>query len=59
MSTKSEKVRDLLIAETGGKSYKAHKYSLDTTERSNFDYETENVWCKKMAETTKRLFLGI
>jgi hypothetical protein len=47
------KVRDLLIAETGGKSYKAHKYSLDITEHSNFDYETENIQWKKMAETTK------
>jgi hypothetical protein len=53
MPKKFEKVRDLLIAETGGKSYKAHKYSLDTTERSNFDYETENIQWKKMAETTK------
>jgi hypothetical protein len=53
MPTRFEKVRDLLIKETGGKSYKAHKYSLDTTERSNFDYETENIQWKKMAETTK------
>jgi hypothetical protein len=53
MSTKFTKVRDLLTAETGGKSYKAHKYSLDATERSNFDYETEQIQWKKMAETTK------
>ncbi|MDR2641684.1 MAG: hypothetical protein LBC74_02700 [Planctomycetaceae bacterium] len=53
MSTKFTKVRDLLTAETGGKSYKAHKYSLDATERSNFDYETEQIQWKKMAETAK------
>jgi hypothetical protein len=41
MSTKFTKVRDLLTAKTSGKSYKDHKYSLDATERSNFDYKTE------------------
>ncbi|MDR2171144.1 MAG: hypothetical protein LBP59_13455 [Planctomycetaceae bacterium] len=52
MSKKPRKVRDLLIEETGGESYKAHKYSLDVSERSNFDYETENIQWKKIAETT-------
>jgi hypothetical protein len=54
-NTKSrrKKITQILAEETGGKSYKAHKYSLDS-ERSTLDYnETEDrtfVW-KKRGET--------
>jgi hypothetical protein len=37
----------ILADETGGKSYKAHKYSLDSTDRPNPDYgdvEKELEW---------------
>jgi hypothetical protein len=51
--TKRKKITQILAEETGGKSYKAHKYSLDS-ERSTLDYnETEDhtfVW-KKRGET--------
>jgi hypothetical protein len=46
------KVRDILIKETGGKSYKAHKYSLDHAERPSIDYGDSQIVWKKTAETT-------
>jgi hypothetical protein len=52
-ASKRKKITQILAEETGGKSYKAHKYSLDS-ERSTLDYnETEDhtfVW-KKRGET--------
>ncbi|MEN6324764.1 MAG: hypothetical protein ABFD18_00945 [Syntrophomonas sp.] len=52
-TSKRKKITQILAEETGGKSYKAHKYSLDS-ERSTLDYnETEDrtfVW-KKRGET--------
>lgn len=47
------KIRDILTEETGGKSYKAHKYSLDAIERPTIDYENNQIVWKKTAETTK------
>lgn len=51
--TKRKKITQILAEETGGKSYKAHKYSLDT-ERSTLDYDETQVhtfiW-KKRGET--------
>lgn len=47
------KIRDILTEETGGKSYKAHKYSLDATERPNIDYGNNQIVWKKTAETTR------
>jgi hypothetical protein len=45
------KICEILEKETSSKSYKAHKYSLDATERPTIDYgSTEIVW-KKMAES--------
>lgn len=42
----------ILARETGGKSYKAHKYSLDAEGRPTIDYgESQIVW-KRTAETT-------
>jgi len=50
---KRKKITQILAEETGGKSYKAHKYSLDS-DRSSLEYnETEDrtfVW-KKRGET--------
>jgi hypothetical protein len=33
-----KRITEILAAETGGKSYKAHKYSLDGADRPNPDY---------------------
>lgn len=48
-----DKIMNLLAKETGGKSYKAHKYGLDHTERPFIDYGEDGaiIW-KKTAETT-------
>lgn len=43
-----------IIAEaTGGKSYKAHKYGLDHTERPFVDYGNSEICWKRRAETTE------
>ncbi|MCK9558278.1 MAG: hypothetical protein M0R50_09600 [Candidatus Cloacimonetes bacterium] len=43
-----------IIAEaTGGKSYKAHKYGLDHTERPSVDYGNSEIRWKRRAETTE------
>ena len=50
----TKKITDFLEAETGGKSYKAHKYSLDADDRPSVGFgvgEAGNVW-KKYGETT-------
>ena len=47
------KIRDILTEETGGKSYKAHKYSLDATERPTIDYGSSQIVWKKTAETIR------
>lgn len=45
------KVMKILAEETGGKSYKAHKYGLDHADRPSIDYgDSEIVW-KRKAET--------
>ncbi|SFG14920.1 hypothetical protein SAMN05660649_00880 [Desulfotomaculum arcticum] len=52
-TSKRKKITQILAEETGGKSYKAHKYSLDS-ERSTLDYnETEDrtFFWKKRGET--------
>ena len=48
-----DKIMNLLAKETGGKSYKAHKYGLDHAERPFIDYGEDGaiIW-KKTAETT-------
>lgn len=47
----AEKIMKYLEMETGGKSYKAHKYSLDNAEIPSIDYgEYNKVW-EKYAET--------
>jgi len=40
-SKQKSKVMNILADETGGKSYKAHKYSLDNAERPSIDYDEE------------------
>jgi len=47
---KNIRITSLLAKETGGDSYRAHKYSLDSEERPQLDYEHNIVW-KKSAET--------
>lgn len=49
------KITDILESETGGKSYKAHKYNLDIDGRPTVDFggdATGNVW-KRTMETTR------
>lgn len=47
----SDKVMKVLADETGGKSYKAHKYGLDHAERPFIDYGEDNIIWKKTSET--------
>ncbi len=58
----SEKILSILTKETGGKSYKAHKYSLDNTERTSIEYSEHDkqiIW-KKTAETqSNRSYVNI
>lgn len=51
----NKKITDIIEQETGGKSYKAHKYSLDSDDRPSVDFsgeETGSVW-KRTMETTR------
>lgn len=45
----------VLAEETGGRSYKAHKYGLDHAERPVIDYSEDAVVWEKMAETSHNL----
>lgn len=47
----SDKVMKVLADETGGKSYKAHKYGLDHAERPFIDYGEDSIVWKKTSET--------
>lgn len=47
----TKKIMDILADETGGKSYKAHKYGLDHDERPTIDYGEDSIVWKKTAET--------
>ena len=51
----SEKIMSILAEITGGKSYKAHKYGLDHSERPFIDYGEDNIIWKKSGETNKNL----
>ncbi|MDR3280012.1 MAG: hypothetical protein LBT23_05835 [Synergistaceae bacterium] len=37
-TTKPTRIMEILAHETGGKSYKSHKYRLDESERSSVEY---------------------
>lgn len=45
----------VLAEETGGRSYKAHKYGLDHAERPVIDYSEDAIVWEKMAETSHNL----
>lgn len=47
-----DKIMAILEKETGGKSYKAHKYGLDHMERPFIDYGDDSIIWKKTVETT-------
>ncbi|MEG0692134.1 MAG: hypothetical protein RR444_03525 [Oscillospiraceae bacterium] len=49
----SDKIMKLLAQATGGKSYKAHKYGLDNSERPFIDYGEDTIIWKKTAENHK------
>lgn len=46
-----DRVMQVLAEETGGKSYKAHKYGLDHSERPYIDYSEDSIVWEKTAET--------
>ena len=48
-----DKIMKLLAQATGGKSYKAHKYGLDNSERPFIDYGEDTIIWKKTAENHK------
>jgi hypothetical protein len=50
---KHDKVMNILAEVTGGKSYKAHKYVLDNTDRPSVDYGDSKIIWKRRAETTQ------
>ncbi len=49
----SNKLMSILENETGGKSYKAHKYGLDHAERPTIDYTEDKIEWKEIAETER------
>jgi len=51
--TKHDKVMNILAEETGGKSYKAHKYVLDYSDHPTVDYCGSEIIWKRRAETTQ------
>lgn len=46
-----DKIMPMLAEATGGKSYKAHKYGLDHSERPFIDYGEDSIIWKRTAET--------
>lgn len=50
-----KKIMSLLAEETGGKSYKAHKYGLDNFERPSIDYGEDSILWLKSAETDRSI----
>ena len=51
VNERNSKICDILSKETGSKSYKAHKYCLDSAERSTIDYGNSEIVWKKRAES--------
>ncbi|PKL64977.1 MAG: hypothetical protein CVV32_05340 [Methanomicrobiales archaeon HGW-Methanomicrobiales-3] len=49
---KDNKVMNILAEVTGGKSYKAHKYALDHSERPSVDYGPSEIVWRRRAETS-------
>lgn len=47
----SDKLMQVLAEETGGKSYKAHKYGLDHADRPFIDYGDNNIIWQRTSET--------
>ena len=55
------KVMNILADETGGKSYKAHKYSLNNAERPSIDYDEEKTihWKEKAETETYKTYIDL
>lgn len=49
---KDNKVMNVLAEVTGGKSYKAHKYALDHSDRPSVDYGPSEIVWRRRAETS-------
>lgn len=55
-----KRIMQVLANETGGKSYKAHKYGLDHAERPHLDYNEDSIIWEKSAETDpKRTYISL
>ena len=55
-----DRIMDILSIETGGISYKAHKYALDHSERPSIDYgEDRNVWKKCGESIPKNTYIDL
>lgn len=52
IESKRVKVMNLIAEYTGGRSYKAHKYSLYNSDRPSVDYGNNDIVWKRRAETT-------
>ena len=50
-ANRANKICEILRKETGSKSYRAHKYSLDNIERPTIDYGNSEIVWKKRAES--------
>ena len=61
ISKQKSKVMSILADETGGKSYKAHKYSLDNAERPSIDYDDEKTihWKEKAETESYRTYIDL
>lgn len=58
----SHKITELLEIETGGKSYKAHKYSLDIDNRPSVDFSSNsntNTWLKIQETTSHKTYVNL
>jgi hypothetical protein len=54
-ATKPSRIMDILAKETGGHSYKSHKYSLDESARSSVEYGEANLSIQKQETSRYRL----
>lgn len=58
--SKHDKVMNILAEATGGKSYKAHKYAIDNTDRPSVDYgDSEIIWRRRAETTQHRTYIDL
>lgn len=58
--TQRNKVMNMLAEATGGKSYKAHKYVIDHSDRPSVDYgDSEIIWRRRAETTPHRTYVDL